>query len=470
MPEAIEGAEFSLQNLASNLSLEGLTQLSPDGRALPKLAESWSWANDGLELRVLLRKGVTFHDGTPLTAQLAAESLQKAINSPSNRVLYTSFSDIQKVDAQGDHELLIDLARPSTTLPDDLAVELGETSNGTGPYRVVHQDTSQVELEANEHYYLGVPQIQRITVKPFGTLRTAWSSLLRGEVDMVTEVPPDAVEFVQNDEVQVISFDRRYEYVVAFNSKKPPFNEAVVRRALNAAINRESLAKGVLKGRGTPAIGPLWPQYWAYDRSLPSFGYDPALAMSLLEARGFPERRTSGGPRARFHFTCLIPSNFSIVERIGLEVQKQLYDVGVDMRFEVVPPKDLDARIRSGRFDALLIEMLSGPTPSRAYMFWRSAKTFHGLNVFGYENPEAERLFGVLRSTTNEAAIRSATRNLQRVLLDDPPALFLAWTQRSRAVRRDFQIVQEPGRDPVDLVFTIWRWAPGGAEAAVATK
>jgi len=153
-----------------------------------------------------------------------------------------------------------------------------------------------------------------------------------------------------------------------------------------------------------------------------------------------------------------------------LEVQKQLYDVGVDMRFEVVPPKDLDARIRSGRFDALLIEMLSGPTPSRAYMFWRSAKTFHGLNVFGYENPEAERLFGVLRSTTNEAAIRSATRNLQRVLLDDPPALFLAWTQRSRAVRRDFQIVQEPGRDPVDPVFTIWRWAPGGAEAAVATK
>jgi len=114
--------------------------------------------------------------------------------------------------------------------------------------------------------------------------------------------------------------------------------------------------------------------------------------------------------------------------------------------------------------------MLSGPTPARAYMFWGSSKTFHGLNVFGYENAEAERLFGVLKSTTNEAAIRSVTRNLQRVLLDDPPALFLAWNQRSRAVRRDFQVVQDPGRDPVDPVFTIWRWAAGRSEQTVASR
>jgi ABC-type transport system substrate-binding protein len=293
---------------------------------------------------------------------------------------------------------------------------------------------------------------------------------LRGDVDMVTEVPPDAVEFVRNDDVQVISFDRRYEYVVAFNSKKPPFNAPLVRRALNAAIDRQALTDKVLQGRGSPSTGPLWPQYWAYDRSLPTFSYDPALATSLLQASGLTERRNPNGPTARFHFTCLIPSNFSLVERIGLEVQKQLYDVGVDMQFEVVRPEDLNARIRSGQFDALLIEMLSGPTPARAYMFWGSSKTFHGLNVFGYENPEAERLFGVLKSTTNEAAIRSATRNLQRVLLDDPPALFLAWNQRSRAVRRDFQVVQDPGRDPVDPVFTIWRWAAGRSEQTVASR
>ena len=65
--------------------------------------------------------------------------------------------------------------------------------------------------------------------------------------------------------------------------------------------------------------------------------------------------------------------------------------------------------------------------------------------MFGYENPEAERLFDVLRTSTNEAAVRSAVSRLQRVLLDDPPALFLAWNERTRAVSRDFQIVRRTG-------------------------
>jgi len=100
VPEAIAGAEFSLQNLASNISLEGLAQLSSDGRALPKLAESWTWEEDGLVLRTRIRKGIIFHDGTPLTAPLAADILKKAIAKPENRVLYTSFADVMNVEAK----------------------------------------------------------------------------------------------------------------------------------------------------------------------------------------------------------------------------------------------------------------------------------------------------------------------------------------------------------------------------------
>ena len=111
---------------------------------------------------------------------------------------------------------------------------------------------------------------------------------------------------------------------------------------------------------------------------------------------------------------------------------------------------------------------MSGPYPRRApYIFWGSARNVKGFNFFGYENPEAERLFEVLRTSINEAAVRSATRNLQRVLLDDPPAIFLAWNQRSRAVRRDFRVVQEPDRDPLD---SIWRWAAADTARQRAVK
>jgi ABC-type transport system substrate-binding protein len=139
-----------------------------------------------------------------------------------------------------------------------------------------------------------------------------------------------------------------------------------------------------------------------------------------------------------------------------LELQKQLYDVGVDLQFEVVPLDEYIVRLNRGQFEAALVDMISGPSFGRTYIFWRSGKNFRGFNNFGYENAEAERLFGILRaSSTNEAAVRSATSRLQRVFLEDPPALFLAWNQRTRAVRTDFRVVREDGRDPMP---TLWQW------------
>ena len=293
-----------------------------------------------------------------------------------------------------------------------------------------------------------MPRIGQVVIKAVGALRTAWTSLLRGEVDMVTDVPPDAVEFIENDDVDVISHGRRYQFLVAFNSRRAPFDSPAVRRALNYAIDRQALIRTVLQGRGKPSTGPLWPQHWAYDTSVPPYAFDPGFATSLLDSAGFPVDTRIGRPNTRFAFTCLIPANFSLIERLGLDVQRQLYNVGVDMQFEVVPIEEFDSRVRSGRFEAMLIDLISGPTFGRSYIFWASAASFTGLNVFGYENREAERLFGVLRTSTNEAAVRSATRNLQRVLLEDPPALFLAWNERSRAVRRNFQVVREPDGDP----------------------
>jgi peptide/nickel transport system substrate-binding protein len=459
VPEGlVAGTDLGLQDLARSLSIEGLMQLGPDGRALPRLAESWSWEDDGRRLRVLLRSGVTFHDGTPLTPALAAELVNEAVQRPGNRMLFTALSDITAVRPDGNRAIVFDLAQRSAFLPEDLELPLshGPERAGTGAYKVVKREPTEIVLERFEHYYGGLAQIHQIVIKPFGPLRTAWASLLRGEVDMVTDVPPDAVQFIKNDEVDVISYARRYQYLVAFNSRQPPFNTRAVRRALNYAVDRQTLIKQVLQGQGEPSAGPLWPKHWAYDTSVAPYAYDPELAMSLLDAAGLPADTRQGRPNTRFSFTCLIPANFSLVERLGLDVQKQLYNIGVDMQFEVVPAEEFDARVRDGRFEAILFDLVSGPSFGRSYLFWASTREVKGLNVFGYENAEAERLFGVLRRSTNEAAVRSATSNLQRVLLDDPPALFLAWQQKSRAIRRDFQVVREPDRDPLS---TIWRWS-----------
>jgi peptide/nickel transport system substrate-binding protein len=329
---------------------------------------------------------------------------------------------------------------------------------------------SDIVLERFDRYRLGAPSIERIVIRPFETLRTAWTSLLRGELDMVTDVPPEAVEFIRNDQIQVLPFQRRYQYLIAFNSRKAPLDRAEIRRALNLAVNRQALIKNVLQDRGTPSTGPLWPRYWAYDTTVAPFGFEPDRATSLLESAGYTSGRFSGNGEsapARLRFTCLLPAGYSVLERVALEVQKDLYNIGVDMQFQVVPFREFDTLVREGHFEAALIDLISGPTPSRAYIFWQSPHHHRGFNIFGYENAEARRLFEILRTETNEGAVRSATRRLQSVFLDDPPALFLAWNQRARAIRRNVDVNQAPDQDPM---LTMWRWAPATDSPAVPAE
>jgi ABC-type transport system substrate-binding protein len=202
----------------------------------------------------------------------------------------------------------------------------------------------------------------------------------------------------------------------------------------------------------------VWPDYWAYDSTVSTFAYDPTQAEAILDAAGFRMQPSNNPtqPPARLRFTCLIPDNFAVYERIALEVQRTLYNIGVDMQFSVVSPNEFNSRMVSGTFDAAFVDMISGPTPGRTYMFWHSAKVDKvGYNIFGYEDEAAEQAFETLRTNTSEAATRSATRRLQRIFVDDPPALFLAWNERSRAVRAEFVIPPAEGRDPV---WWLWRW------------
>jgi peptide/nickel transport system substrate-binding protein len=467
----VASGELGAGQLASMLALEGLTQVGADGRVLPRLAESWRWENNDLRLRVFLRKNVTFHDKTPLTAAVAADILRTIVAQARNHALYPSLAQIKDVRSDGALQLVLDLSDRSAFLLEDLSVllEIGIEDVGTGPYRIVSRDKTEVVLERFNEYHAGRPAIARVVMRPFDTLRTTWTRLLRGEVDMVWDVA-DAVEFIRNDDVQVISVPRWYQFVIAFNSQRPPFQSPAVRKALNFAIDRSTLIDRVLRGSGSPSTGPIWPRNWAYDSSVVPYAFDPAHAASLLDDAGFPLPTTTDDPTrptARLRFTCLIPENFSVWERIALEVQQDLFNIGVDIQFRVVPFEDFNRLVGEGRFDATLIDMISGPTPGRAYNFWRSAHNFKGYNVFGYENPEAERLFDVLRTSTNDAAVRSATHRLQRVLLDDPPALFLAWNERARAIHRSFVIPEDAGGDPF---LTLWKWTRAGAPLAASTQ
>ncbi|HVG69447.1 MAG TPA: ABC transporter substrate-binding protein [Vicinamibacterales bacterium] len=441
------------------LSFESLTTIGRDGRALPQLAERWEWEKENTRLRVFLRTNVLLHDGRPFTGETAAAFVHAAVTNPANVASFPALADLVNVSAEG-NQLVFDMARPAATLPDGLTVPLdkGPDLVGTGPYHVVSQQDSMAVLEAFDRYYKGKPTIDRVVVKAFDALRPTWASLLRGELNVVYDVPVDAVEFVRNEEIDVVSVPRWYQHHVTLNLRDGRFKSPLVRKALNLAVDRVAIVQKVLHGAGTVSAGPIYPQYWAFDSTAPTYPFDPEGAKALLETAGYRLRqpaRPSDGPPARLRFTCLVPQDFTTWQRIALEVQKDLFNVGVDMQFRVVPLKEFNELVFTGRFEAAFINMISGPTPSRSYMWWRSARKLKGLyNVFGYDNDQAEEQFEVLLRSANEAAIRSATSKLQRAFYDDPPAVFIAFDTRTRAISRRFHFPTDE-RDPM---WALWRW------------
>jgi peptide/nickel transport system substrate-binding protein len=467
-PEGIGlSGDNGANQVASSLSTEGLTFVNPDGRVVGRLAAEWRWLEGGVELLLKLRPNIVLHDGRKLDAQLAATILMDLSSQEEPRIQYPGLVDIESVTAQSEYELLFKLKRHSWWLPEDLTIPLKlgkKPSYGTGPYRVVQTSESGITLERFDNYHQGKPGIKTVTVRSESTLRTAWASLLRGDVGMVADLPPDTVELIRNESVRIISYTRSYQYMVGLSGRAAKLADPRVRQALNLAIDRAAIVANVLKGAGAPATSPIWHRHWAADPSAGSFAYAPERARELLEQAGLPMRPSSDSklPPSRLRLMCLVPEGFIVYEHLALEVQRQLSEVGIDLRFEVQPVRTYAQRMQAGDFETAMVDLASGPGLSRSSVFWRSPTRPDVYTSFAYENPETQALYDSLRDATSDTEVRSLTRSLQEAFRRNPPAIFLAWNERARAVPGDFQIAVERDTDPLP---NLWQWGTANATA-----
>ena len=157
---------------------------------------------------------------------------------------------------------------------------------------------------------------------------------------------------------------------------------------------------------------------------------------------------------SRLRFVCLIARDVSPFERIALLLQKQMYDIGVDMQVSSVPISELNARMEQEDYDAVLLPMPGGPPLTRLYASLRSSENLT-LST-GYD--AADAALEVLRLSPTHEAIGEAAADFQQVVYENPPAIFLAWSRdRTRAVSQRFVVPREPDEDPI---LTLWQWHP----------
>jgi peptide/nickel transport system substrate-binding protein len=279
--------------------------------------------------------------------------------------------------------------------------------------------------------------------------------MMRGRVDFLWEVGPDTAEFLTDQSaVEVRSFLGQYAYAVMLNAARPVFGDPAVRRALNLGIDRAAIVQQGLKGRGVAADGPVWPRYWARDSRAPAVPYDRAGAAALL----------AGARRTPIEFTCLVPANFSILERMALLVQQQLGELGVRVRLESLPPNVFNTRIFRGDFDAAMLSVLGGPSAPMLHRFWHSpAAGVPRWNYWGYRNAGVDAALDAALDARDDRQFSEAIQRFEAAARDDPPAIFLAWTRTVQAVSRRFAVPAEHGGR--DAIYVLSRWSlrrPGG--------
>ena len=286
--------------------LETLITLSPDMEIQPRLATSWEFIEDN-RLRFTLRDDVTFHDGTPFNAEAVKFTWERGFNpdapgrwaslaGPFQAVEIVDEYTVDIVTTQAYGPLLYTMTMPFTGIVSPSAVEaLGDGFSrapvGTGPFKFVEwRANDRVVLEANEDYWRGRPELDRVIFRTVPEEGSRMLSLQTGEADMVLmPSPTDIATLETNPEFEVYEAEGVGVFYLGFNVTEAPTDNILVRQALHHAIDRSLLVEAVLEGGGTLATSVVSPPVFGYsDQHLDElYPYDPERAIALLEEAGY---------------------------------------------------------------------------------------------------------------------------------------------------------------------------------------
>jgi peptide/nickel transport system substrate-binding protein len=296
-PHGAQAVEEGVQTIGQQF-LEPLVRLQ-DSEYVPDLAASWTNPDD-LTWVFTLRKGVTFSDGSPLTAADVKASAERVIKLQGAALapLWAPVASIEATDAQ---TVTIKTTAPLGTLLSVVSLlMIGPADRidtpdfwlkpiGTGPFVVdAFVPNESVVMSRNDKYWGKAPALDKLTFTYIPEVSGRITALETGEVDVMTSVAPDQVPQLQSDDqISYLSEPSSTYYFDWFNSSRAPFNDPKVREALWHAVDVDSIVKDLFGGTATVAQAPI-PQGVFGASKQKAYSYDPKLAKQLLADAGYP--------------------------------------------------------------------------------------------------------------------------------------------------------------------------------------
>jgi len=409
---------------------DNLTSRHPDGKLYPGLATEWK-LEAPTTWRFKLRQGVKFHNGDPFTSADAKWSIERTYDPAVKTMVATALSTIERIDAPDPYTLVVTTKKPDPLLPARLAFYGGQivpkkyvesvgndTFNakpvGTGPLRFVSwvKDDRAV-FEANPDYWGGRIDMDRWIMRPIPETAPRIAALLKGEVDIITQLPPDQAERVTgNPSTRVVGALYAGLYVLGVNSKRPPLDNPLVKQALSLAIDREAIVKELWRGRGLVPNGPIAKGDNHYDASLPALVYRPGDARDLLKKAGYKNEEI---------FIETTVAYVSQDKAMSEAIAAMWRDIGVNVKVEVI---EYSVRAQKGREKSFKGVWWSDPTSTLGDpdgMMWRLLGPGGPMDY--WRDTRWDELGNAARFSVDEPFRGRAYREMTKIFLENLPWL-----------------------------------------------
>jgi len=305
---------------------------------------------------------------------------------------------------------------------------------GSGPYRFGEWKTGEkIVVEANPDYFEGRPYLRRVVYRVIPDQSTIFLELKARNIDLASLTP---IQYRRQTEFPAfLKVFHRYQYLsnsyayLGFNLLDARFQDKRVRQAMAHAINKQEIIEGVLLGLGRPAVGPYKPGTWWYKDDVKTFPFDPERAKALLAEVGWRRARADGileKDGKPFSFTIRTNQGNAVRQQTAEIIQRRLRAVGIDAKIHIVEwAAFINTFIRKKDFEAIILGWGLGLDPDQ-YEIWHSSQTGpEELNHISYKNPKVDELLEAGRRTFNQEKRTAIYGEMQEVLAEDQPVIFL---------------------------------------------
>lgn len=386
-----------------NQIYDTLLYYSPDGTKdpEPRIAESYEISDDGLDYTFHLRDDVTFHDGTPVTADDVVFSIElyKASEYQGSQI-----SMLSSVEATDEHTVVCHLDAPyspflqgicSPMIASKAYYESSEddfVNNpiGTGPYKFVSRAKgSNIKLEANEDYYRGAPEIKEVTFEVIPDSSTKAIALQTGEVNFAEIDSATKPQLEANPAITIAEVPTSAFSYIAMNTEKEPFNDVKVRQAINYAIDRDNLVAVCYDGEAEVNSNICAKERFGYSDDQFQYTYDSEKAKELLAEAGIETPYDLG--------EILVAEKYS---NLATVIQNDLKAVGLDVTISVKEFNSYISDLQNGSYGITALNMtLEGDTQTLEMAF---TSDYIGIaNNARYSDEEMDKLFEQARTETD---------------------------------------------------------------------